>query len=64
MKWVRDFEYRKSLNIPSDITYGIEIEFSNANRLVIANRLLELFNEGKLIKPWNVKEDKSLSIAV
>ena len=60
MKWVRDFEYRKSLNIPSDITYGIEIEFSNANRLVIANRLLELFNEGKLIKPWNVKEDKSL----
>ena len=49
-------EYRDKINVSDDITFGIEIEFENANRSEIESRLLKLFPDLK----WCVVDDGSL----
>lgn len=60
MEWIKDATYRKAINIPKDVTFGIEVEFCNADRLRVNDRLLELFNNNVLSQKWNVVDDRSL----
>lgn len=49
-------EYRKKLNISEDITFGLEIEFDEAYRYIIEEKIYNMFPDDN----WIVKDDGSL----
>lgn len=49
-------ELRNKLNLDENITFGLEIEFENANKSKINQKLLEAFPN----KEWKIVEDTSL----
>lgn len=54
--WYEKLETRDTINLPSDVTFGVEIEFAKANKLDVED---ELKNK-TLYKKWKVENDETI----
>lgn len=58
--WVDLIKERDILEIPNNITFGLEIEFAKANRRYIAERLNLAYKNKKISNPWNLENEETI----
>ncbi|MEE3342788.1 MAG: amidoligase family protein [Bacilli bacterium] len=58
--WLDKLEYRDSLDLPEDLTFGIEIEFANARRKYIEEELDNAYEKGIINSKWNLKYEETI----
>ena len=60
--FVNNIKLPKKLDIPSDFTFGIEIEFEKAKLKEISSDVKKSKINGILSKGWKLKQDNSLTM--
>lgn len=58
--WLDKLEYRDSLGLPEDLTFGIEIEFAKARRKYIEEELNDLYKKGIINSKWDLKYEETI----
>lgn len=58
--FVEQIELPKTLNLPKDVTFGVEIEFENAKLDYVDKKLINAQTRKLLDSKWKLKQDDSL----
>lgn len=58
--WYDELEKRNTINLPSDVTFGVEIEFAKASKLYVEDEIETGFKNNILNKNWKVENEKTL----
>ena len=58
--WYDELEKRNTINLPSDVTFGVEIEFAKASKLYVEDEIETGFKNNILNKNWKVENEETL----
>ena len=58
--WQDLIKYRGNLKLIENVSFGLEIEFVNANRSYVDDEVKSLYDTGKISKPWELVNEETL----
>ena len=60
MMWQDLIKYRDSLGLDKSVSFGLEIEFVDANRSYVDDDVKRLYDTNKISKPWELVNEETL----
>ena len=58
--WQDLIKYRDSLGLDKSVSFGLEIEFVDANRSYVDDDVKRLYDTNKISKPWELVNEETL----
>lgn len=58
--WIQELKNRKKLDLPKDMTFGLEIEFAKADRTYVEDEIIDAIKNNKLTNNWLLENEETL----